>query len=176
LRKVSGCQVNVFISSYREITEAIENYYGVTLSQFDLDKFKDDVVLRGIPQGQIVGTAADKGREKRRYRRLEKELEVEYFLYPANIMTKAKNISMGGVLFESPSPLLDGTELGVSIHLGEEKRILTSIEVVRSELKHHDVEALPAQEKFIYLIAGAFHFMPNEDQETLAVFLKKHFI
>ena len=54
LRRLSGCQINVFISSYREIRKAIGKYYDITLCDYDMDRFKDDRILGESLKQDIV--------------------------------------------------------------------------------------------------------------------------
>ncbi len=174
LRKITNCQVNIFISTYREIKEAIEKQFNTTVKEFDLDKFKDDKIL-SVDNKKMILAPSFSGEERRRYKRLNKELEVEYFLYPQDVKSKVRNISMSGLLFEADSPLPSGMQLGMIVHIGE-KDILAAIEIVRSELK--DVVKIDSQKEKppVYLVAGTFHFLSKEDQNLLADYLRSNLV
>lgn len=76
LHQISNCEIVVFISTYSELTEAINRYFGEKLK--DLEKHiidpKDLEKIR-ITVNQFVQTKSYVGLERRQYVRVKKELD-----------------------------------------------------------------------------------------------------
>ncbi len=175
LIQILHCRVNVFIGTYREIKNAIKQYYNDIAVDFDLDRFKDEMALRDDLADNRINNYFYNGLSRRRYRRLNCEAIAEYFTCSDAIRTKTKNISMGGLLFDSSSTIDRGAQLSIMVYLNNGKQILATIEVVRSELKDASEAISSVDSNFVFSVAGRFVFIPKDDQQMLAEYLKEEF-
>jgi hypothetical protein len=173
LRQITHCEILVFVSTYREIKVAIEKYYGVPFKNFDLDKYKNDVILRDNLGNDRIDNEFYTGSNRRRYRRLQVDLPGEYYHYPDIIYTKILNVSMGGVLFETRTLLPPGTQIPINLHLDKGKFITAVVEVVRCT--SNNMAYSPYQTNGpLYHETGAFiNFLSEENQDMLAEFLRE---
>lgn len=170
LRQVSHCEIIVLISTRSEIKEAIEKYYAVRFRDFALDKFQTDAVLRDNLKTKRIANGLYSGTNRRRYKRLPIELLGEYYLYPNFVRTKIVNLSMSGLMFETATPLVPGTQLAINIHLDNYKFITAVIEIIRSENGVLDGGWDNTHPSF--RTGAFFNFMSEENQDMLAGFLK----
>ncbi|PIQ90896.1 MAG: hypothetical protein COV71_02010 [Candidatus Omnitrophica bacterium CG11_big_fil_rev_8_21_14_0_20_41_12] len=166
LRQVSGCDIEVFISTYSEIRQAIGNYFHDEIQNADevaLDPgelIKQDM-LKSFIQVKDYGS----GKEKRRYKRKDVDLDMVYFLKDQGCKAKIKNISYGGLLFS--------TELFLPV----EKNIYTNIvcKILAHDVTINAVVQVIRVEKLgenQYTIAGFFNFITDEDRMKLTLLLK----
>ncbi len=173
IKRLTNCQVNIFICTYREIKQTILKYYKASIDEINLDKFKYDKTLREDLDNRMIEYENYHGYTRRRYRRLDHRLDAEYFIYPEDVKSSVKNISMGGVLFETKKNLAKGMQIGLVVHLGRSQKILLAVEVIKSasnNLGRLGVNNLDDA----YYIAGIFNFISNDDQGILADFLRKN--
>lgn len=165
LEQITGCDVQVFISTYTEINEAINRYYGKKLQDMkeayldskDMDKVKS--------ADEFIQTKVYKGRERRRYLRINKELDISYYFYGKTFQAKARNISYSGACFISGIFIPIDTNLAVKIYLNGQQ---SYINVVLNILRVQELSEKPGD----YEIAGMFDFITAEDRENLVLFLR----
>ncbi|HQP92065.1 MAG TPA: hypothetical protein PLU24_05260 [Candidatus Omnitrophota bacterium] len=176
LRLVTSCEIIVFISTRTDIKEHIEKYYGGPYPDFKLDKFNEDAILRDNLVSKEVSNGFYVGPNRRRYRRLYQEKELQFYSYPQVTRTKALNISMSGLLFGSNTFIPRGAQLAVSLDLGNHRQIAGVVEVARFTPREL-VTAMPAsrsESQYPYEIGAFFTFLSDENQVMLAEYLKKN--
>jgi len=166
LKQITGCDIEVFISTYSQIRQAIDTYFHVEMQDARLGKpdavelVKEDM-LESFIQVKNYGD----GREKRRYKRKDVDLDMAYFLQDKSYKAKIKNISYGGLLFTS--------ELFIPI----EKNIYTNI-VCRILTQNVDINAVvqvirvEKTGETQYSIAGFFNFITEDDRMKLELLLQ----
>lgn len=167
LKHVTGCEIEVFISTYSQIRQAIDTYFPVEMQEASLDKldavdFIKEDMLKSFIQVKDYGD----GREKRRYKRKDVDLDMVYFLQNKSYKAKIKNISYGGLLFTS--------ELFIPI----ERNIYTNI-VCKILTQNVDISAVvqvirvEKTGEARYSIAGFFNFITDDDREKLTLLLQQ---
>lgn len=188
LQQISNYEIMVFVSTYSELNEAIDTYFGEKLK--DLEKHiidpKDLEKIRTI--NQFVQVKAYSGEERREYVRVKKELEIRFYYYATTFQGKTRDISYGGVSFISEDKSCGGlsfvtdifmplnTSLACKIYLRPHQApIDVVINVLRVQLVKGELEkdsgGLSGQR---YEIGGMFEFITNEDREVLLSFLKEN--
>jgi len=167
LKHITGCDIEVFISTYSQIRQAIDTYFHAEMQNASLGKLdaveliKEDM-LKSFIQVKDYGD----GREKRRYKRKDVDLDMVYFLQDKSYKAKIKNISYGGLLFSS--------ELFIPI----EKNIYTNI-VCRILTQNVDISAVvqvirvEKTGETRYSIAGFFNFITDDDRGKLTLLLQQ---
>ena len=188
LQQICNCEIVVFISTYSELNEAINRYFGEKLK--DLEKHiidpRDLHKIRTV--SQFVQTKAYAGLERRQYVRVKKELDVFFYYHDITFQGKTRDISYGGVSFVTEHTGYGGmsfssdifmplnTSLACKIHL---KPTQSPIDVVINVLRIQAVKGEldidsqgPSAQR--YEIAGMFEFITNEDREILLSFLKEN--
>ncbi|MGE5279393.1 MAG: PilZ domain-containing protein [Deltaproteobacteria bacterium] len=174
LRQLTHSEVIVFISTYSEIREAIRNYFGEDEAS-RLDRLPNDTVLRDDLVTPFISHSLYTGVNRRRYRRLYQDVELDYRMYPHTIRTNAKNISMSGVLFESNMVLPKGSQLTLALFLDGGRSISAVVDVNRCESKKlaNTVFGDDSRVYNLFEVGAAFTFVSNADQEALADFLRQ---
>lgn len=173
LRRVSRCEIVVFVSTRADIRAAIEKYYGAPHKDFELNKYcqdnilRDDLVCKEISNGIYVGP------NRRRYRRLSEEMVMEYFAYPQAVRTKALNISLSGILFGSNTFIPRGSQMAVNIHITDQSFVTGVMEVVRFHPKKNIPSAPGSGTSYAYEVGAYFTFLSEGNQDMLADFLKR---
>lgn len=166
LKQITGCDIQVFISTYSEIRQAIDDYFHAEIQNINQNSLDAVVLIKEEmlkPFIQVKGYVD--GREKRRYKRKEVDLDMVYFLQDRSCKAKIKNISYGGLLFI--------TELFIPI----EKNIYTNIvcKILAQNVIISAVVQVIRVEKTgeaQYNTAGFFNFITDEDRMKLTLFLK----
>ncbi|MDD5018920.1 MAG: PilZ domain-containing protein [Candidatus Omnitrophica bacterium] len=175
IRQISRCEIVVLISTRTEIRQSVERYYGSCFKDFELDKYRDDVLLRDNLMDKEISNGLYTGINRRRYKRLSLQLAGEYYVYPNFVKTGIKNLSMGGMLFETPSVLSAGSELAVNIHLDNYRYVTAVVEIIRSGPSHVIDTPWDTDNRIGYETGAFFSFMPEKNQEMLAQFLRRNF-
>jgi hypothetical protein len=180
LKQITSYDIRVFISTYSDLSRAIERYFGPQLKkQIDAygldaeDEMRQDIAL------QFIQTKSYSGIEHRRYARIDVDQDMVYFLGGNSYKAKVKNLSYLGIYFAGPSFIPVDTNIYANIvarvHL-EDAIIYTIIQVVRVEnLKENQGMDSSGNSAWNYGIAGFFSFISKEDKEKLKVFLKEQF-
>jgi hypothetical protein len=180
LRQITNYDIRVFISTYTEISKAIERYFGLQLKkqtdEFGMDT--EDELRKDITQ-PFIQTTARVGIERRRCARVNVDLDVTYFIEGKSYKGNVKNLSYIGIYFICPSFISIDTNIYANfvarIKL-EEAIIYSVIQVVRVETIK-EIKEINGMEvaSLSYGIAGFFNFITNEDKEKLKAFLKIQF-
>ncbi len=191
LQQICNCEIVVFISTYSELIEAINKYFGAKLK--DLEKhiidFNDLEKIRATVN-QFIQTKAYAGLERRQYVRVAKELNVSFYYRAVTFQGKTKDISYGGVSFVAENNNFGGmsflsniftplnASLACQIYLKpNQPAINVVINVLRVQVAKVDPgmasEGASGQK---YEIAGMFEFIANDDREALLSFLKENII
>jgi hypothetical protein len=174
LRQLTHCEIIVFVSTRSEINEAILRHYSPSLKRFELDRhqktsdLRDDVINPFITNGFYAGP------NRRRYRRLNRTLNIEYFLYPHAVTAKIDSISMAGVLFESHMVLPKGLQLAATLFLDNGKKFSSVIELVRCDPKKllDTLSDENAAASGYFHVGAFFNFLSDVDQDALAEYLQ----
>ncbi|MFA5038927.1 MAG: PilZ domain-containing protein [Candidatus Omnitrophota bacterium] len=174
IRQISRCEIVVLVSTRAEISQGIQKYYGAMFKEFELDKFRDDVVLRDNLMEREISNGLYAGLNRRRYKRVPIKLDAEYYVYPNFVKTEIKNISMSGVLFETPVPMPPGSELAINIHLDNYRYVTGVVEIIRSDPSHLVEASWSNGNKSLYETGAFFSFMPLKNQEMMAQFLRRN--
>ncbi len=173
LRQITRCQIIVFISTRTEIINAIEKTYLSPYKTSELDRFKDDPVLRANICNKQVSNGLYKGPNRRRYKRLYTELPGEYVVYPNVFKTRVLNIGMRGILFESGTALGSGTNMAMNVHLDNSRFISGVVEVKRCESKNI-IDPIHGNGPQTYHEVGSlFNFMTDDNLDMLARYLRQ---
>ena len=176
LQRITNCDIEVFISTYSELNEVINKYFGEKL------KYLKEIYLDAKDLGKIktanefIQTKIYTGRDRREYIRIDKELNISYYFHGKTFQAKTKNISYGGMSFISNVFVSVDTDIACKIYLKDEQyHIDVVMNILRvqtedeSEIK--DSEELKRE---CYEIAGIFDFITVEDRESLISFLKEN--
>ncbi len=191
LQQISNYEIVVFISTYSELTEAINRYFGEKLK--DLEKHivdPEDLEKIRTTLNQFVQTKAYVGLERRQYVRVKKELDVSFYYHAVTFQGKTKDISYGGMTFIAEDGNYGGvsflsnictplnTSLACKIYLKPDQSFINVvINVLRVQVVKGDLGTEPLSgsgQK--YEIAGMFEFIANEDREALLSFIKENII
>jgi len=188
LQQITSCEIMIFISTYSELNEAINKYFGEKLK--DLEKHiidpKDLEKIRTV--NQFIQTKAYKGPERREYVRIKKDLDIFFYYHAATFQGRTKDIGYGGVSFVTEDKGCGGvsffsdifmplnTSLTCKIHLKPNQApidVIISILRVQSVKGESEIdsEGISGQK---YEIGGMFEFIANEDREALLSFLKEY--
>lgn len=188
LQQICNCEIVVFVSTYSELNEAIETYFGEKLKDLEKHNINPNDLEKIRTVNQFVQVKGYNGQERREYVRVRKELDVQFYYHAMTFQGRSRDISYGGMSFVSEEKGCGGlrfvsdvfmplnTSLACKIHLRPNKPpIDVVINVLRVQSVKSELEATPqgpsAQE---YEIAGTFEFIANEDRETLLSFLKEN--
>lgn len=177
LKLATGYEIVVFISTRKELKEAISKYYGKPCKDCCLDLYQKDSMLRDDLVFDKIANGVYHGPNRRRYRRLYLPVEIEYYFYPNIVKTKALNTSMSGILFESNVSIPKGMQMATKIILNGKESISGVIEVARCESKKilNSVFGDDSHVFFFYEVGAFYTFMDEADQNKLAEFLKNKF-
>jgi hypothetical protein len=165
LEQMTNCEIQVLISTYSEIKEAINKYY------FDeLQKIKEipvpDVSRISIAEVDIQ-TKGYNGLERRKYLRINISLNLEYEFHSVIFIAETINISFAGICFYAPTSIPVDTDLNCKLHLTRDEYIECIVKVLRVQSRASDLGGAVNFE-----VAGVFEFMGNEDRVRLADLLK----
>jgi hypothetical protein len=173
LQQITNCEIYVYISTYSEINEAINKYYGEKLRDLKEAYLDTRDLAKIMVADDFIQTKVYNGPERRIYVRINKGLEINFYFHGKTFLARTKDISYGGVAFFSPVFIPVDTDLACKIHLVKDKLpidVVMTILRVQEEGKTED-ENIPSQG---YVVAGMFEFMTAEDRESLVSFLKQN--
>jgi len=174
LHQVTNCEIQVFISTYGEINEAIDHYYGEKLKELKEAYIDARDLGKCMTATEFIQTRAYKGPERREYIRLEKTLDVSYYYHGRTFQNHSIDVSYGGVAFFSNIFIPIDANLACKIYLEPQKPpIDVVVNTLRAQPKGQSESAsdqLKADQ--LYEIAGSFDFITGEDRERLVGFLK----
>ena len=157
LEELTGFNIQVMLITIADFNRYMQRAY--VLSVIDNEQGFGE-----IETGKYVNTTLYKGKERRRFPRFDRKIRVKYDVRNEYNINSSINVSQGGVLIRSRSPVPVDSELIVKIELpnsGEDVIIMSR--VVR-------VERTAGESS--YLIALNFSVMDAEDRIRLAEFIK----
>ncbi len=100
LKQVTGCEIEVFISTYSEIRKAIDNYFPEEMQYANQGELDAGGLVKGeLLKSFIQVKGYGDGREKRKYKRKDVDLDMIYSLQDKSYKARIKNISYGGLMF-----------------------------------------------------------------------------
>lgn len=167
LKHITGCDIEVFISTYSQIRQAIDTYFYAEMKDASLGKLDAlELIKEDMLESFIQVKDYGDGREKRKYKRKDVDLDMVYFLQNKSYKAKIKNISYGGLLFSS--------ELFIPI----EKNIYTNIvcKILTQNVEISAIVQVIRVEKTgetQYSTAGFFNFITDEDRMKLTLLLQQ---
>jgi hypothetical protein len=172
IEQATGYSVRVFISTYTEIRLAIDKYFPYRLQNRADKETPESKLLKQELLDKFIQTKGYEGRERRRYKRLNVDLEMVYFMRDKSFKTKIKNISYGGIFFLCDSYIAVNKD--IYIHFvcktnAEEAGVSSLVQIVRAEEIKGPQEV--DTEGYKYGIGAAFVFMMGEDRNKLVKFL-----
>ena len=177
LKQITGCDIQVFISTYTEIRLAIEKYFPKEIQNADQSELDEGAMFKGeVLKSFIQVQNFSNGQEMRKYKRKECNLEMVYFFQDKSYKAQIENISYGGISFITdisiPIERTIYTNIACKILL-ENVDIHAVVQVVRLEKIEESssmgsVEVSPQK----YHIAGFFSFIINEDRTKLVMLLQ----
>ena len=173
LRQTSGCEIIIFISTRKEIKEAIEKYFSTPFRNFEMDKFQHDPFLRDNLNNNFVWHGTYTGPNRRRYKRFSLDLMAECYVYPYAFKTKVMDVSMSGLQFQTNSSLPSGLQLPIKLQLEKDKLINCVVEIVRSEKKNIVTPHTVKTHQDLNEVGAFFNFVTEKDQTLLADFLRQ---
>lgn len=168
LKQVTGCEIEVFISTYSEIRKAIDNYFPDEMQQAK----QGEIDAGGLVKGEMLKSFIQVkgfggGKERRKYKRKDVDLDMIYFLQDKSCKARIKNISYGGLMcitdFFIPVEKNIYTNIVCKILL-QDVIINAVVQVIRVE----KLSESPPK----YSIAGFFNFITDEDRLKLTLLLK----
>lgn len=124
VERFTGCKVQPFVGILSDILKAIERYYGINVGYEELKKMKEAAPL-------FVAEEEYAGIERRRSVRIEARIEVHFPLQDEYKRSETKDVSMHGLLFESPNILPIGSVVVMDINLPKDVNLYPIPVVVR---------------------------------------------
>jgi hypothetical protein len=109
IEEVTGYKVMPFVGIISEIAEALEIYYKVLVREKELKS--------GKPHPFFINTKAYRGLERRRAIRFKTKIEIKFPVDVYYKTSRTKNVSRGGLSFESEDLLPVGSYVTLAIHL-----------------------------------------------------------
>lgn len=177
LHQITNCDIEVFISTYSEINEAINRYYQEKLEDLK-EAYLDASDLGKVrTANEFIQTKIYNGPERREYVRIYKELDISYYYHGKTFQSKTRNISYGGVCFISNVFIPLDSNLACKVYLNNNKE--NPIDVVMNILRVQMVDSYEETEtpdfrEQRYEVAGMFDFIVAEERELLVKFLKEN--
>jgi len=176
LEQITNSHIQVFISTYTEINEAIDFYFKDKLKELKeayLDA-RDLVKLKTTTE--FIQTRAYSGPERREYIRIPLKVKISYYFHGKTFFATTKDISYGGIAFISEVFIPIDTNLAVKLYIREEQQPLDAvINILRVHMiKAIELEPSSEEKSGGFETAGCFEFMAGEDRELLVEFLKEN--
>lgn len=175
LRQATNCDIVICISTYNELREAIDRYYGDKFSE--MEKYgitKEDLLKEDIIQ-PFIQTASINPEERRQYKRINTDLEIDYFLHGRNYQGRICNISYVGLYFFCSSFISLDTNILCKVFLKKDRAIDVVVQVARVESIDEESELVKqGASDGNYGVAGFFNFLTEDDKKHLFFFLREH--
>jgi Tfp pilus assembly protein PilZ len=157
IEKLTGFKIQVVM-----ITKGDFNRY--TKNTYDLSVVDKDKELESADTEQFIKTPEYQGRERRRYPRFGQRLKVKYEFRDEVTVNPSVNISRGGVLIKSKSPVPVNAHIILRIELPNAREDVIVISRVVWVEKISDTDT--------YMIALSFSSMGSDDNKTLVRFIE----
>lgn len=157
LEELTGFNIQVMLITTADFNRYMQRVY--VLSAIDNEQGFDEAEA-----DKYVNTTLYKGRERRRFPRFDRKIRVKYDVRDEYNINSSINVSEGGVLIKSRSPVPVDSHLIVRIELpNSQEEVIIISRVVRAE-RMNDEDS--------YLIALNFSVMDAGDRIKLAEFIK----
>lgn len=179
LQQITNCDIQVFISTYSELNEAINKYFGEKLHELKEAYLDAKDIGKITNASQFIYTKKYEGPERRIYVRVVKDLDISFYYHGKTFQAKTKDISYGGIAFFSDIFIPIDTNLVCKIYLSADRSpIDVIVNILRVQVKTGaaDVPATEVVPGQSYEVAGVFEFIVAEDREALVSFLKENII
>jgi hypothetical protein len=167
IQQMTNRQICVFISTFSEIEDTIERYFKdefwetKRISEGDMRKF---MIL-----DEYIQTKVYNGRERRKFIRIAREVELDYLFHGQTLSAKTINLSFGGICFNSRIFLPIDCDLVCKINLEDNRKIDCVVKVLRVQNmgSRQDPESS-------FEVGAVFEFIDGNDRAELAEYLKKY--
>ncbi len=158
IQEFTGFKIQIMVITAGDFSRCMQEAYNLSVvdNHNEFDK---------IEMGKYVKTPSYSGKERRRFRRFNKKLKIKYEFRNEYNINSSINVSQGGILIKSKSPLLVDSHIVIRLELPTDHHedIIVISRVVRVE---------QAMGKNTYLIALDFSSMKAADNRKLAEFIK----
>ncbi|MDD5432706.1 MAG: ShlB/FhaC/HecB family hemolysin secretion/activation protein [Candidatus Omnitrophica bacterium] len=177
LKQITKCEIIAAISTYSQIRRSINKYFGEELNKI-VSKVDGIDLLKENIADSYVQVKGYEGRGRRKFKRLDVDLDMAYFLGKNMFSAKIKNIGLGGLAFVGDLylPIDQTLYTTIACKLALKKLIInTVVQIVRLE-KIREVEMVDSCEitRWKYKFAGFFSFIADDEKQKLATFLKEN--
>jgi len=177
LHQITNCEIEVFVSTYSELNEAITKYYGEKLQDLK-EAYLDAKDLGKIrTANDFIQTKVYNGPERREYVRINKKLDITFYFHGKNFHYQTKDMSYGGVCFIASVFIPIDANLACKIYLHDNQQnpidVVMNILRVQAQDRTGDAETHKLSEQ-TFETAGIFEFITAEDRESLVAFLKEN--
>jgi len=142
VRLITGCEVQVFITTISGINAALEEYYGIRVSE--------DVITDIRPK--FIHAKGYSGKDRRRFFRFKANIDIHFAYQDKYIKEHTKDISGGGICFYLKNQIPINSYLTLEIALPSEvmyRPIASVIKVVRvresEDKKRYEIGAMFVQ-------------------------------
>lgn len=159
LEELSGFKIQIMLVTAGDFNQYMQNMER-TYSLFIVDSNNESGEIK---VGSYIRGLSYKGRERRRFQRFNKELKIKYESKDEYNMNPSINVSQGGVLIKSKSPVPVNSYLMVRMELPAS---LEDIIIISRVVRVRRVK------DGVYLIALNFSGMDTRDSRRLTEFLK----
>jgi hypothetical protein len=167
IQQITGLQVCVFISTFSEIEETIERYFKDEF--WETKRVSEADMRRFTILDEYIQTKVYNGRERRKFIRIAREVELEYLFHGQTLSAKTINLSFGGICFNSRIFVPIDCDLVCKIDLEEDRKIDCVVKVLRVENKN-----IRQEPDDLFEIGAVFEFIDGNDRAELAEYLKKY--
>jgi hypothetical protein len=167
IQQITNRQVCVFISTFSEIEETINRYFKDAL--WDVKKVSESDIHQLMIVDNFIQTRSYNGRDRRRFVRIARELDVDYQFHGQTFSAKTVNISFAGTCFNSSVFVPLEYELFCKIYFDSVNHLDCVVKVLRVENRSNE-ENGPG----IFEIGGVFEFMDDNDRSSLVNYLKSY--
>jgi len=177
LRQITGCEIQVFISTYTEIRQAIESYFHIEIQNANKSPVDEGRMFKGeMLKSFIQVKNFNNGKEMRKYKRKECKLDMVYFFQDKCYKGTTKNISYGGLLFTTEVfiPIEKNIYTNIVCNILQGNLTINSVVQVVRVQKIETPHSTDSQEAISqkYDIAGFFDFITDDDRRNLAILLE----
>ena len=157
IEELTGFKIRIMIVTAGDFNRYMQEVH--ELSVVDADKEREMPV-----PGHYVKSLSYRGKERRRFKRFNEKLKIRYEFNDEYNINSSLNISQGGILLKSKSPLPVNAHIVVRIKLqssGEDVIIISKV----ARVKHLEKEEA-------YLIAISFSTMDAGDNKRFTEFIE----
>lgn len=174
LKQITNCEISIFISTYTEIAQTMDRYFLRQLEELQKKEVTQDFLIKEGIANPFVQTLGYSGKERRRYKRIEVGLDLEFFFQNKSFQGRTKDISYIGILFVCSSFIPIDTNILCKINTDKDY-VYAVVQVLRTE-KEKEVKQVQGYDVSVrnYGVAGFFNFVTDEDKKKLVAFIKQY--